>query len=71
MRRQILIGIVAIGYTSKLLNDLTEDQREGLLNEGYAELLVTANSLQLIKLTEKGRKTYHALDAVIAMGTQW
>ena len=71
MRKQILLGIVLVGNgTGRLSSDLSADQYSGLLNEDFARELERQGKC-IIVLTEKGRKIYNALDAVVATGTQW
>lgn len=71
MKRQILLSLVSLGRGPSLLSNLSNDQSMGLLNEDFAETFQRDNKLPYIKLTEKGRKIYNALEAVIAIGTQW
>lgn len=71
MRRQILLGIVLVGNSTGILrSSLSEDQYYGLLNEDFAKELDRQGKC-IIVLTEKGRKIYYALNAVVATGTQW
>lgn len=71
MRKQILLGIILVGNgTGRLSSDLSIDQCAGLLNEDFARE-VEKQGKRIIVLTEKGRKIYNALDAVVATATQW
>lgn len=69
MRRQILLGIVQIGNTAISHTSLTEDQRAGLLGDKFAAFV--QGHKNLIMLTDKGKKVYAALEAVVAIGTNW
>lgn len=71
MRRQILLGIVLVGNsTGTLQSNLSDDQYSVLLNEDFAKE-IERQGKRIIILTEKGRKIYNALEAVVATSTQW